>query len=664
MSVTNPIHGIIPRQSILGMENEWVKMFDPPTASPPTPELVLPTNPVPECMASSGSQITPGEAHGAERFLLENLILPTWDGAKQLVWFIFHDPENFEASGGIYPAQTTRVPRGSIFHGKSQGHGPPPHTIHWHGIEPTPMNDGVGHCSMEIGKYTFQWQPNFIGTYFYHCHRNTPQHFNYGLHGLLPIMPSDAFYATLWNPAIPIGAGRDVRFRTAANLSIIRGPTGGGVSMDAGNGSGFESSVIANPFPGWVGGLLTDPDPQANNPNLPSYLKFSTNPHAMTVPYDVEAIWVFLDRDSAWSETMPGARDTFPKYGNTPGSDDKFHEHLGINGTFALNQFNPDYWFVTGAPVPAHRGETGRIPNNIVIPPTLNSGVSGTQVSINARVGQTIFVRSLNGAYDVVDVTFPVDVVIIEWDGRALGVPPFGFNHPYLVPAGTPIHHSVARRFGALIRPTSPINGVVTAKFYSARHGGQAGTAPLAVTAEIPFIITAALPGSISGTVTNGSGSPLPGVTMALTGAATATAVTDLDGNYSIDNLADGSYTITPNRTGLAFTPSSLNITIAGAPAGGKNFVGETAAGTFSISGSVYDSVSGQPIAGVQVNLTGDRNGIAVTDNFGNYSFAGLVNGRYSVIPSHTGYSFSPRNRGATVKDANVIGRFFRGSKR
>ena len=49
------------------------------------------------------------------------------------------------------------------------------------------MNDGVGHCSMELGNYIYQWQPNFIGTYFYHCHRNTMQHFEFGLYGLLLI---------------------------------------------------------------------------------------------------------------------------------------------------------------------------------------------------------------------------------------------------------------------------------------------------------------------------------------------------------------------------------------------------------------------------------------------------------------------------------------------
>ena len=53
MSFTSPAY-IIPRESVVGEEAEWAKMFDPPTASPATPELLSPTNPVPEVMLAAG----------------------------------------------------------------------------------------------------------------------------------------------------------------------------------------------------------------------------------------------------------------------------------------------------------------------------------------------------------------------------------------------------------------------------------------------------------------------------------------------------------------------------------------------------------------------------------------------------------------------------------
>jgi hypothetical protein len=78
---------------------------------------------------------------------------------------------------------------------------------------------------------------------------------------------------------------------------------------------------------------------------------------------------------------------------------------------------------------------------------------------------------------------------------------------------------------------------------------------------------------SISGTVTSGV-SPLPGVTVNLTGAAGKTTTTDASGRYSFTGLVNGSYTITPGRTGFSFTPRSRTVLLNGANSGGQNFIG------------------------------------------------------------------------------------------
>jgi hypothetical protein len=122
--------------------------------------------------------------------------------------------------------------------------------------------------------------------------------------------------------------------------------------------------------------------------------------------------------------------------------------------------------------------------DSIVVDPALQ-----VQIPINAKTNQNILVRALNAAYNNVRLTFPVDIVIIAWDGRALGVPPFGsYNAPVLVSAGTPMQYSVARRFDCLIRRTTPFTGFATVEFLDTRGLG------VRFTARFPINIAAAGP--------------------------------------------------------------------------------------------------------------------------------------------------------------------------
>lgn len=472
MSFTDPA-AHIDRVSVVGEEAKFVKMFDPRPvgANPILPEPLTPTNPVPEVMQAQGLSAI-SIPHTLKLDLLSGLSLTTWDGLNVLRFFTFRDQN--VGSGPQYPATTIRVPRGVIFHGQTNGKGPPPHTIHWHGIEPTSINDGVGHCSMEFGNYTFQWQPNFMGSYFYHCHRNTVQHMEFGLFGNLFIEAPDAYFASIESQIvdpvtghttvelndIPVGAGTDGLFRAAANLLTL-------------------PPNIQALFPGFVAGDPTFGVAGANDAGV-------GDPHAFTVPYDQEIMWVLDDRDSRWSNLASNAFDTFPIFGSTPGTDDNFKANLGANNFFAFNDFNADYWFITGVPVPAPKGGIGDLGTNMIIPEAINSGVSGTRLDIDAKVGQTILIRALDAAYNSALVTFPVGVVIIAWDGRALGVPPFGlYNEAFIVPAGTGILTSTAGRFDAIISATAPIDDYVIVEFQNTREGETM------VTTRIPFVISA-----------------------------------------------------------------------------------------------------------------------------------------------------------------------------
>ncbi|HLB11961.1 MAG TPA: carboxypeptidase regulatory-like domain-containing protein, partial [Dehalococcoidia bacterium] len=166
---------------------------------------------------------------------------------------------------------------------------------------------------------------------------------------------------------------------------------------------------------------------------------------------------------------------------------------------------------------------------------------------------------------------------------------------------------------------------------------------------------------AVSGTVTNQTGAPLSGVTIALTGAAVRTVATDASGNYSLTGLANGSYTVTPSLAGFVFTPASANVTISGADVTAQNFVGAQAAGTFAISGAVT-SQAGAPLAGVAIALTGAANRTVATDASGNYSLTALANGNYTVTPSLGGFAFTPPSANVTLSGANVTAQNFVGT--
>ncbi len=122
--------------------------------------------------------------------LIDTFDLDLPDGGQVRMWVI-RDRDDDTEEGRNFPSKTLRIPQGALVHATVNASGGP-HTIHWHGIEGSPMNDGVGKLSFEVsGSFIYQFQPRDAGTYFYHCHVNTPLHFEMGLYGFMIIDPPD-----------------------------------------------------------------------------------------------------------------------------------------------------------------------------------------------------------------------------------------------------------------------------------------------------------------------------------------------------------------------------------------------------------------------------------------------------------------------------------------
>jgi hypothetical protein len=162
---------------------------------------------------------------------------------------------------------------------------------------------------------------------------------------------------------------------------------------------------------------------------------------------------------------------------------------------------------------------------------------------------------------------------------------------------------------------------------------------------------------SISGTVSPAaSGS---GATLTLAGAAQSTASADASGNYSFTGLANGTYTVTPSKTGFTFSPPNQSVPVSGANVTGTNFAATPSStpsspsspSSFSISGTMSPAANG---SGATVTLAGAAQATTAVDASGNYSFTGLANGTYTVTPSKTGFTFSPPNQSLSLSGSSA----------
>lgn len=372
-----------------------------------TPDFIPPTN------ALLPDGVTPRFTSRARRVNNVNRQM-TNDGTtlQQVQFWGFFD----DTPGNSYrfPSQPIRLVEGQIFHGflhnTSIGG---QHTIHWHGIEPTGHNDGVGKLSMEVGSegYTYQWVASEAGTYFYHCHRNTPLHFEMGMYGMLLIDPQ--------NPRRVAGAPR----LTPAQL---------------------RNEPLA---PYAFGG--------------PGYVRRGND----IVRYDAEAIWVSDDVDPVWhtfnhhqtfgSPGPAGILDANDNdlgikfYPNNPPHHEDPNDPIGFDPSKVLNVFRPQYFCISGVPHPWTR---------LDVLPVAQDPELAFLAPIPARVefDRTLLVRLLCASYGLCSYRFEgLDVEVIAMDGRVLGhTPHTRYSAPFKIAAGTPFELTAARRFDLLIRPT------------------------------------------------------------------------------------------------------------------------------------------------------------------------------------------------------------------
>jgi hypothetical protein len=182
-------------------------------------------------------------------------------------------------------------------------------------------------------------------------------------------------------------------------------------------------------------------------------------------------------------------------------------------------------------------------------------------------------------------------------------------------------------------------------------------TTSVTVTAGVTTTVTlhAAPIGQVTGTVTNGAGQPVSGVTVFAdqAGNTVTSTVTGSNGAYELTGLDAGTYQIAIGDPGSAALVAS-NVTLGPANIAPTVNLSLPVAGT--VSGTVFAANGVTPLSGAVVALS--RNGADLettsSDGNGNYSFVIETPGTYTVEAASTGLAF-PVATGLAISGASAL---------
>ncbi len=198
-------------------------------------------------------------------------------------------------------------------------------------------------------------------------------------------------------------------------------------------------------------------------------------------------------------------------------------------------------------------------------------------------------------------------------------------------------------------------NGYSTA---SANYTITAGQTTDAGTISLTQTATA---GIIRGQVTSATGNtPLPGVTISVTGAMTASTTTDANGRYEFSGVNPGAMVIAASVTGYQTLSGSGTVTAGQTQVFSPTLYanGQTAPTTAHYVGTVVSAGQALPLAGVAVHIAGTSNAAAVTTANGQFDVT-LSPGSYSASFSLTGYGSVSQTfvvaAGTTLNVGNVF---------
>lgn len=172
---------------------------------------------------------------------------------------------------------------------------------------------------------------------------------------------------------------------------------------------------------------------------------------------------------------------------------------------------------------------------------------------------------------------------------------------------------------------------------------------------------TMSYPAATFSSVTVAAGASASAAGKAVTCAGGSGAITCVADGVNDNTIAAGALATATFTIAASAQPSSVPIQVSGADAvsaGGSKITATSVAGaitvtssqTWTISGTISPAASGN---GATVTLSGAATASTTANSSGAFSFTGLKNGSYTVTPAKSGYSFTPASSAVTVQSAN-----------
>jgi len=154
------------------------------------------------------------------------------------------------------------------------------------------------------------------------------------------------------------------------------------------------------------------------------------------------------------------------------------------------------------------------------------------------------------------------------------------------------------------------------------------------------YVQAAYLRGVVTDSVT---GIPVTGASLSILGSPDeGVAVTNIAGQYATGTYAPGTYSIRISRFGYATKEISGVLLSSGIET--LQNVELLPLATFALTGQVFDSITGLPVAFAQIALeTSDTVLVGIADASGQFNFAGILPGTYTTYAGQWGYRTSRR---------------------